>query len=161
MADHQTPLPPCGVYRTTQPIGEVPAGRLVYFHNHGDPGPGIYTPHEWKGNKARFHDRGYTLSSPDEAKSLVPLAAEGFYRVVSSFYCCEKRCRQFEPDTLVQLGYDSAATPILFTPEFLDGIVALPEHGLKIDRDRIEKLACLKVATGSRPGTSDPDNLLH
>ncbi len=83
MADPETDLPPCGVYRTTQPIGEVPAGRLVYFHNHGDPGPGIYTPHDWKGNKARFHERGHTLTSPDEAKSLIPLAAEGGKTVVN------------------------------------------------------------------------------
>jgi hypothetical protein len=35
-------LPPCGIYRTSQPLGDhVPAGQLVFFHNHGDPGPGI------------------------------------------------------------------------------------------------------------------------
>ena len=161
MADPETDLPPCGIYRTTQPIGKVPPGRLVYFHNHGDPGPGIYTPHDWQGNKARFHERGHTLTSPDEAKSLIPLAAEGFYRVVSGFFCCEKQCQHFEPDTLVQLGYDSAATPILFTPEFLDGVVTLPERGLKIDRDRIERLARLRVTIGGRPMTDDPSRMLH
>ena len=161
MADPETDLPPCGVYRTTQPIGEVPAGRLVYFHNHGDPGPGIYTPHGWKGNKARFHQQGHTLTSPGEAKSLIPLAAEGFYRVVSGFFCCGKRCRHFEPDTLVQLGYDSAATPILFMPEFRDGVVILPERGVKIDNDRIERLACLRVPISAGSGTDDPDRILH
>lgn len=36
---------PCGLYRTTRPIPDaVPAGVLVYYHNHGDPGPGVYLP---------------------------------------------------------------------------------------------------------------------
>lgn len=160
MADPDAALPPCGVYQTTVQIGEVPAGRLVYFHNHGDPGPGIYTPHDWQGNKARFHQRGYTLPSPDDAtRVLRPLAAEGFYRVVTEFFCCEKQCRRFEADSLVQLGYDGDATPILFTPEFLDGVVALPERGIQVDRDRVEKLARLKVAVGEGPAEDDPDRL--
>jgi hypothetical protein len=161
MDGSETDLPPCGVYQTTRQIGDVPAGQLVYFHNHGDPGPGIYTPHDWHGNKARFHERGHTLSSADDARSLFPLAAEGFYRVVSEFFCCDKQCRRFEADALVQLGYDGSAAPILFTPEFLDGVVALPEHGIRIDRDRTEKLARLKVAVGGGPSGDDPDQMLH
>ena len=32
-------LPPCGLYRTRRALGtSIPEGRLVYFHNHGDPG---------------------------------------------------------------------------------------------------------------------------
>ena len=47
-------LPPCGIYRTDLALGdEVPAGRLVYFHDHGDPGPGIYLPRDWVANRAR------------------------------------------------------------------------------------------------------------
>jgi hypothetical protein len=161
MADPRGQLPACGLYRTTEAIGDVPAGRLVYFHNHGDPGPGIYTPHDWKGNRARFHERGHPLASPTQARSLQPLAVEGFYRIVSAFFCCEKRCRRFEPETLVQLGYDGAATPLLFVPELHADAIALPEHGTKIDPDLIERLGRLQVA-GDVPTTpGDPDRLLH
>jgi hypothetical protein len=160
MAEPPKQLPPCGLYRTTEVIGDVPADRLVYFHNHGEPGPGIYTPHDWKGNRARFHERGQSLASPEQARSLQPLAAEGFYRIASAFFCCENRCRRFEPDTFVQLGYDSAATPILFVPEVHANAIALPEHGVKIDPDRVERLVPLRVA-GDAGTPDDPDRLLH
>src|SRR5690242_17163109 len=88
-------LPPCGIYRTKSPIGDaVPAGRLVYFHNHGDPGPGVYLPESWSHNRAQFSERGATLPSPAEqsAEALEALPAEGFYRVTKRFFCCEKKC---------------------------------------------------------------------
>ncbi len=143
-------LPPCGLYRTTHPIGEVAAGRLVYFHNHGDPGPGVYLPREWKGNRAVFHERGVTLPDPSAAKALEALEPEGLYRVTEPFHCCERRCRLFEEDALVQLGYDGEATPILFTPEIVDGAIAIPDRGARIDRGRIAKLRRLKVPVTSR-----------
>ncbi len=151
--------PPCGIYRTKDAIGEVPAGRLVYFHNHGDPGPGIYLPSGWKGNKARFHERGHTLPDLETADSLVRLASEGFYRVVEPFFCCEKECRRFETDHLVQLGYDAAATPILFTPEMVDGAMALPEHGARIDAVCIDSLAPLRVAQRVQQGAPKGDTV--
>ncbi len=58
-------LPPCGIYVTTAALGGIPEGRLVYFHNHGDPGPGLYLPARWKGNR-RF-----------EAETLVQLGYNG------------------------------------------------------------------------------------
>ena len=54
-------LPPCGLYRTVAAIGGVEADRLVYFHNHGDPGPGVYLPERWTRNRATFSSRGNTL----------------------------------------------------------------------------------------------------
>ena len=66
-------LPPCGLYRTTRALDHVPAGRLVFFHNHGDPGPGIYLPSGWVLNRARWHERGHTIPSPEWAASLAAL----------------------------------------------------------------------------------------
>ena len=43
------------------PIGTVEAGRLVYFHNHGNPGPGLYFPERWTHNRAHFTPRGSTV----------------------------------------------------------------------------------------------------
>ncbi|MBX3269137.1 MAG: hypothetical protein KF729_02680 [Sandaracinaceae bacterium] len=156
-------LPPCGIYVTTAPIGGIPAGRFVYFHNHGDPGPGIYLPSTWRGNRARFEARGHLLGSPADAASLAALPREGLYRVAEVFHCCDRQCRRFEPDSLVQLGYDAAAEAILFTPEWVDGRLAIPERGTRIERDRIGSLRYLHVAVADTPVHDDgaEDVLLH
>ena len=139
-------LPPCGLYRTTVAIGDIAAGRLVFFHNHGDPGPGLYLPDEWEANRAIFAQDGMTLPGDDLATTLEPLADEGFYRIATPFHCCEKKCQHFDSDMLVQLGYDGDATPILFVPELIHGHLAIPEQGVAIDSDAIGHLVLLKIA---------------
>jgi len=79
-----------------------------------------------------------------------PLVAEGFHRVREPFTCCEKRCRLYEADLLVQLGYDSGAQPLLFVPEWTDAGLAISELGLRIDEDRLVRLAPLKVVETPR-----------
>jgi hypothetical protein len=138
-------LPPCGLYRTTAPIGSIPSGRLVFFHNHGDPGPGLYLPASWKANRVQLQDKGMTLPDPSEVRNLEPLPPEGFYRVTEPFHCCEQRCRQFEVETLVVLGYNGSGQAILFSPELVDGLLAVPESGTAIDHSRLSKLKQLKV----------------
>jgi hypothetical protein len=128
-----------------------PPGRLVLFHNHGDPGPGVYLPTAWKGNRAQFSERGTPLPDPALASSLEPLASEGLYRVVSPFTCCEKNCRTFETDTLVQLGYDAEAHAIVFLPEWVEGAIAIPQRGTRIDRANTTHLALVKVAEPKAP----------
>ena len=145
-------LPPCGLYRTTADVGGVPAGRLVYFHNHGDPGAGVYLPERWENNRAVWSAKGHTLPDPSAAAQLEALEPEGFYRVTEPFHCCEKECRRFDENALVQLGYDGSATPILFTPEMVSGALAVPERGVRIDRERIGFLQLLKVPVTSRSG---------
>jgi hypothetical protein len=155
-------LPPCGLYRTTAPIGTVPEGRLVYFHNHGEPGPGIYLPRAWKGNRAEFDPKGHVLASPSAVAHLEPLEPEGFYRVTEPFECCEKRCRTFAGETLVQLGYDAAAHPILFEPRIVDSLLEVPERGFRIDADHLPRLRPLKVAVHkSGKGEEDDGRVLH
>jgi len=143
-------LPPCGLYRTTSAIGGVPAARLVYFHNHGDPGAGIYLPERWEGNRARFSAKGHTLPSDESAAALAPLLPEGFYCVTEAFHCCEKKCRLFEPSLFVQLGYDGAASPILFVPELMGASMALPERGVRVDDAVLSKMVALTVASSPR-----------
>ncbi len=147
-------LPPCGLYRTTGAIGSIPAGRLVYFHNHGDPGPGVYLPESWAGNRARFASAGVVLPDPGAVRFLAPLPAEGFYRVTEPFHCCEQRCRHFEPDTLVQLGYDAAATPIVFVPEIAEAALVVPERGTRVDPGVLGNLRALRVAVKTAPGAA-------
>lgn len=142
-------LPPCGLYRTTLALDHVPAGRLVFFHNHGDPGAGIYLPSSWALNRAQWHEHGHTIPSPEWAASLVALPAEGLYRVREAFTCCAQRCRTYEPELLVQLGYTGEAEPLLFLPEWTPSGLAIPELGTRIDADRMASLVRLTVATGA------------
>jgi hypothetical protein len=145
-------LPACGLYRTREALEDhVPQGRLVYFHNHGDPGPGVYLPSGWSLNRAQWHDTGHTIPSPDWASTLAPLPSEGLYRVTETFTCCAKACRTYEPDLLVQLGYNAAAEPLLFVPEWTDSGLAIPEMGIPIDEDRLRCLAALRVVEAEPP----------
>ncbi len=155
-------LPPCGLYKTTVPIAQIPENRLVYFHNHGTPGPGLYLPAGWTLNRARFRDQGTTLTEESAASTLLPLMAEGLYRVVESFECCEKRCRTFEAERLVQLGYNGQADLILFEPKLTAEGMVFPQMGVKIDPDRASRLARLSIATeapAAQPST--PMQHLH
>ena len=138
-------LPPCGVYRTVKPIGSVEAGRLVYFHNHGNPGPGVYFPEKWQHNRAQFSAQGMTVGNDFDTSALKALPAEGFYRVTSTFHCCDKKCTKFEPDMFVQLGYNGAGHAILFVPELAASGMAIPERGALVDDKVLKNLAALKV----------------
>jgi hypothetical protein len=137
-------LPPCGLYRTVKPIGGVEAGRLVYFHNHGDPGPGMYFPERWSHNRAKWSEKGMTVPNDFDARALRALPAEGFYRVKSTFHCCAKQCVQFEPDQMVQLGYNGAGKGLLFVPTLQGGAITTPERGTMIDDDALDHLVQLK-----------------
>lgn len=151
----ETKLPACGIYKTTRALGEMPAGRLVYFHNHGEPGPGVYLPERWQGNRAEFAQRGFTLPQPygESAKALSPLLEEGFYRVREAFFCCAKKCRRFEPGLLVQLGYDGSGEAILFTPELGAQSLTLPTSGSLVSPAELKKLEKMLVAEPAPAGT--------
>lgn len=138
-------LPPCGIYRTVKPIGSVEAGRLVYFHNHGNPGPGVYFPERWQHNRAQFAANGMTVPDGFDPASLHALPVEGFYRVTASFFCCEKKCAKFEPDAFVQLGYNGNGKAILFVPELAASGLAIPERGSLVDDASFANLSLLKV----------------
>lgn len=140
------PLPPCGLYRTTKPLNDVPAGRLVYFHNHGDPGAGIYLPETWSLNRAKWQERGNTIPDDAWAASLEPLPAEGLYRVADDFHCCDKQCVRFPKGQLVQIGYDGEANAIIFVPEWSSKGLGFPERGTRLEPSRFKKLELLSVA---------------
>jgi hypothetical protein len=143
-------LPPCGLYRTTGPIGVIEADRLVYFHNHGDPGPGLYLPKQWHYNRAEFEGKGQSMDDPGLVRFLQPLPPEGFYHVIESFHCCEKQCRLFEKEALLQLGYNSDADPILFVPELVDSMFAIPAKGWKTQLETLGNLQQLRIPVTKR-----------
>ncbi len=141
-----TDLPPCGLYRTVKQIGDIEAGRLVYFHNHGNPGPGLYFPERWSHNRATFSQNGMVVPADFDGRALKPLPAEGFYRVKAPFFCCEKECMKFEPDAFVQLGYNGAGKALVFIPEFAGGVIGVPERGTFVEDNALENLVLLKLA---------------
>ena len=153
-----TSLPPCGLYRTALPIAGVPAGRLVYFHNHGDPGAGIYLPERWTNNRAHFSPQGTTLPAEFDPRSFEPLPREGFYRVTAAFHCCDKQCVRFEPEAFVQLGYNGEGRPLLFVPELASGGIGVPERGTFVDDAVLPNLVALRVAerSGGPDATARP-----
>ena len=140
-----TELPPCGLYRTVKPIGDCEAGRLVYFHNHGNPGPGLYFPETWSHNRAHFSKNGMTVPDGFDPRALRALPAEGFYRVKSPFFCCEKQCVKFEPDMMIQLGYNGAGKALVFFPELAGGVISVPERGTYVDDKALDNLVLLKI----------------
>jgi len=144
-------LPPCGLYRTRASIGAIPSGKLVFFHNHGDPGPGLYLPSGWRRNRVELQARGQTLEDPELMRHLEPLPPEGLYRVLEAFHCCAQNCRRFEIETLVELGYNGEGQAILFVPELVDGMLAIPSNGTAIDHGCLARLKQLRVpVTGAR-----------
>jgi hypothetical protein len=116
MASTKSRLPDCGLYRTTKPLpdheGEVPAGTLVYFHNHSDSGlPVVIAPEHNVHNRWHFHGSGIPFRGLSWADTLTRLPSEGFYVL--------KRALSFEGGewpkaTLVQLGFTRTGDPILF-----------------------------------------------
>ncbi len=152
MSDGKVQRVPCGLYRTTRPLGTgIQAGVLVYYHNHGNPSPGLYPVERWSNNKAVFAEHGVIVHDHRYPETLHPLPPEGFYRVVEGFACCERECQRFEPDALVQLGYNGAGKPILFLPIWSEAGVHLPDNGVRVDDDRLALLAPLKVPFQHHP----------
>ncbi len=153
-------LPPCGLYRTVKPIGTLEAGRLVYFHNHGNPGAGVYFPEKWSHNRASFSPQGMTLPPDWDHKALRALPAEGFYRVSKPFYCCEKKCVQFQPEQFLQLGYNGVGKALLFVPELRGGSISVPERGTLIDDDVLKYLVALQLPESQAPDLSMPRGII-
>lgn len=130
----QENLPPCGLFRTTEPLDGkeqwVRAGMLVYFHNHSQQGPPlVLLPAENQDNRWVFHEKGYLIRELDYSETLEPLKPEGFYILEEPIYLSRE---EFIPEqTLVQLGYNRSADPILFLGQFEDNAIYFPDSGLK------------------------------
>jgi hypothetical protein len=110
----------------------------------------VYLPEEWSYNRAQFQAKGHTIDDPGLVRFLQPLPPEGFYRVLEAFHCCEKQCRLFEQDALLQLGYNADADPILFTPELVDSMLAIPAKGWKTTLETLGKVRQLHVPVTKR-----------
>ncbi len=116
MASVKSLLPNCGLYKTTKALpeheSEVPAGVLVYFHNHSDSGlPVVITPDHNIMNRWHFHGSGIPFRGLSWADSLTRMPSEGFYMLRKDLTFDGG---SWPKGTLVQLGYTKNADPILF-----------------------------------------------
>lgn len=132
-------LPKCGLYATGEPLegkeAAVPAGALVYFHNHSSQGPPlVLLPEVNKHNRWQFAERGYLVDSPNAGTFVAALAAvpaEGFYVAQRAIQLPEDEV--LAPGTLVQIGYNRRAQPILFPAEFHGNGFSFPTHGYRFE----------------------------
>jgi hypothetical protein len=142
-----TKVRPCGLYRTTIALGDsVPADILVMFHNHSDEGPPVVqVPHSNRNNRWHFHGPGVHLHLEAEVESLVELKAEGFYFLREHFHPDNEHV--VAERSLVQLGYNREAEPIIFFPRTKPNENALefPRQGVKIPSTIYDLLEPLDV----------------
>jgi hypothetical protein len=158
MATPKSLLPDCGLYRTTKPLtdheGDVPAGLLVYFHNHSDSGlPVVIPPEHNIHNRWHFHGPGIAFRGLSWADSLTKLLPEGFYslRKALTFDGGE-----WPKAALTQLGYTRNGDPILFIAQVRaqleENDLFFSDRGVGITR---EQLAILEpVQTFAEPAAA-------
>lgn len=151
MASAKSMLPQCGLYRTTKPLPEheteIPAGTLIYFHNHSDAGlPVAIAPEHNIMNRWHFHGSGIPFRGLAWADSLVRLPQEGFYTLRKGL---EFDGGSWPKGTLVQLGYTRTGDPILFIAQ-LRGVMEendlfFSDRGVGIAREQLALLELVNV----------------
>ena len=151
MASAKTMLPQCGLDRTTKPLPdhetEIPAGTLIYFHNHSDAGlPVAIAPEHNIMNRWHFHGSGIPFRGLAWADSLVRLPQEGFYTLRKGL---EFDGGSWPKGTLVQLGYTRTGDPILFIAQ-LRGVMEendlfFSDRGVGIAREQLALLELVNV----------------
>jgi hypothetical protein len=161
MANPKSLLPDCGLYLTTKPLPgyeeQVPAGLLVYFHNHSDSGlPQVLTPDHNIYNRWHFHGPAIEFRGLSWADSLRKIAQEGFYtlRKELSF-----EGGKWPKSTLVQLGYTRGGDPILFIARVRTRLdendLWFSDKGVALKRDQLSILEPATVYAEPSDGADD------
>lgn len=157
MASVKSILPPCGLYRTTKALPDneeaIPAGSLVYFHNHSDSGlPVVIAPDHNILNRWHFHGAGIPFRGLSWADSLAKIPAEGFYMLRKGI---EFDGGSWPKGTLVQLGYTRTGDPILFIGQIRaqldENDLFFSDKGVGITRDQLALLEQLQVFAEPAP----------
>jgi len=148
MANPKNRMPDCGLYRTTKPLpgheDRIPAGALVYFHNHSGDGPlpSVLPPDHNIHNRWHFHGPAIeSIRNPSWVESLEKVSPEGFYTL--------RRDLTFDggkwpKGAIVQLGYTRNADPILFIARVRSSLdendLFFSDRGVGIKRDQFSIL---------------------
>jgi len=167
-ADLKSRLPPCGLFRTTQALPaheqRVPAGVLVYFHNHSDAGlPQVVLPDHCVRHRWHFHGPGIAFRALSWAGTLIRLPDQGLYVLRSDLAF---RGGKWPRRTLVQLGYTRAGAPVAFLAHqrstSVDGDIYFPERGLSLQADQLALLhGPLHVLSDPGSDCGSPEDLAH
>ena len=140
----------CGLYRATKALPgndeAVPAGTLVYFHNHSSnngPLPSVIPPDHNVHNRWHFHGETAieNVRSPSWVDSLEKMPNQDFYTL--------RRELPFDggswpKGSIVQLGYTRAAEPILFIARVRTSLAEndlfFSDKGVGIKREQLSLL---------------------
>ena len=154
-------LPACGLYRTTVAMAgkedKVGEGRLVKFHNHSKQGPPlVLLPQSNEDNRWTFQERGFLVEDDAFLKGLVAVLDEGYYILKEHLHVTKEEIRP--EGALVQLGYNPAANPILFSAHFAGNTISFPSTGYRFDGYKVfENL----TPAGFRKPKPKPKRVLH
>jgi hypothetical protein len=147
MATPKNILPDCGLYLTTKALPgqeeRVPAGQLVYFHNHSDSGlPQVLTPDHNVMNRWHFHGPGIEFRGLTWAQTLTALPEEGFYTLTREITFDGEG--KWLKNAIVQLGYTTTGEAILFIAQerasLQENDLFFSDKGLKITPDQLRTL---------------------
>ena len=140
----------CGLYRATKALSgqedKIPAGTLVYFHNHSSndgPLPSVIPPDHNIHNRWHFHGEGAieNIRNPSWVESLERMPEQAFYTL--------RRELTFDGGSwpkgaIVQLGYTKTADPILFIARvratLQENDLFFSDKGVGIKRDQLSIL---------------------
>jgi hypothetical protein len=159
MATVKTMLPNCGLFRTTKALPgseeAVPAGVLVYFHNHSDPAggglPQVIVPDHNIHNRWHFHGPGVAFRTSSWAESIVKVLEQGFYVLRGDLVFDGG---SWPRGALVQLGYTRNAEPILFIAQARANLeendLFFSDKGVKVTNDKLSLLD--RVTVFEEPG---------
>ena len=161
----------CGLYRATKPLPgseeKVPAGTLVYFHNHGannGPLPSVIPPDHNVHNRWHFHAESAVenVRSPSWIDSMEKVPEQGFYTL--------RRELPFDggswpKGSIVQLGYTRTADPILFIARqravLNKNDLYFSDKGVGIKRDQLSILEPATIYAEPGDGTEHATGPTH
>jgi hypothetical protein len=140
----------CGLYRATKALpgneAKVPAGTLVYFHNHSSNGgvlPSVIPPDHNVHNRWHFHQEGAieNIRSPSWVESLERMPDQSFYTLRQPL---PFDGGSWPKGAIVQLGYTSTAEPILFIgrvrASLAENDLFFSDKGVGIKREQLSLL---------------------
>ena len=164
MATPKNRVPDCGLYRTPKAYpgqeDRIPAGCLVYFHNHSENGPlpSVLPPDHNIQNRWHFHGPSIeNIRNPSWIEQLEKVPTEGFYTLRQELTFDEGRGK-WPKGSIVQLGYTKSADPILFVATIRarleENDLFFSDKGMGLDRSRLNILEPCSWYTEPDDGSS-------
>jgi hypothetical protein len=161
----------CGLYRAAKALpgyeDRVPAGSLVYFHNHSannGPLPSVIPPDHNIHNRWHFHQEGAldNIRSPSWVESLEKVPEQGFYTLRRELPLDNG---SWPKGSIVQLGYTKNADPILFIAQqravLQENDLFFSDKGVGIKREQLSVLEPAAIYADPGDGTEHPTGPTH